>query len=55
MTKEMLLEKLWDVNGNFVDENTLSVNIRRIRKKIEKDSKNPRYIFLYKVMKYLQG
>lgn len=35
ITKEMLLEKLWDINGNFVDENTLSVNIRRLRKKIE--------------------
>lgn len=44
ITKELLLEKLWDNNGNFVDENTLSVNIRRLRKKIEKDSKNPQYI-----------
>lgn len=44
VTKEMLLEKLWDNNGNFVDENTLSVNIRRLRKKIEEDTKNPQYI-----------
>ena len=44
MTKEILLEKLWDNNGNYVDENTLSVNIRRLRKKIEDDSKNPEYI-----------
>lgn len=44
MTKEILLEKLWDLNGNFVDENTLSVNIRRLRKKIETDAKNPEYI-----------
>ena len=44
VTKEMLLEKLWDNNGNFVDENTLSVNIRRLRKKIEVDTKNPQYI-----------
>ncbi|VYU64795.1 response regulator [Clostridium tertium] len=44
VTKEILLEKLWDNNGNFVDENTLSVNIRRLRKKIEEDSKNPKYI-----------
>jgi len=44
MTKEILLEKLWDANNNFVDENTLSVNIRRIRKKLEDDPKNPRYI-----------
>lgn len=44
ITKEVLLEKLWDNNGNFVDENTLSVNIRRLRKKIEMDSKSPEYI-----------
>ncbi|MDU1587279.1 MAG: helix-turn-helix domain-containing protein [Clostridium sp.] len=44
VTKEILLEKLWDSNGNFVDENTLSVNIRRLRKKIEEDPKNPQYI-----------
>ena len=37
-------KKLWDYNGNYVDDNTLSVNIRRIRKKIEDDSKNPEYI-----------
>lgn len=44
ITKEMILEQLWDNNGNFVDENTLSVNIRRLRKKIEGDPKNPEYI-----------
>lgn len=55
MTKEMLLEKLWDVKGNFVDENTLSVNIRRIRKKMEKDSKNPRYIITVFGIGYVFG
>ncbi len=44
LTKEILLEKLWDISGNFVDENTLSVNIGRLRKKVEKDPKNPKYI-----------
>lgn len=44
LTKEILLEKLWDNSGNFVDENTLSVNIRRLRKKIEDDTKNPQYV-----------
>lgn len=43
-TKEWLLEKLWDSRGNFVDENTLHVNIQRLRKKVEPDVKNPRYI-----------
>ncbi|WP_055070197.1 response regulator transcription factor [Clostridium massiliamazoniense] len=44
ITKEIILEKIWDSNGNFVDENTISVNIRRLRKKIEKDPKSPEYI-----------
>ncbi len=35
MTKELLLQKIWDNSGNFVDENTVNVNIRRLRKKIE--------------------
>lgn len=43
-TRSVLLEKVWDLNGDFVDENTLSVNIRRLRQKIEQDPKNPQYI-----------
>ncbi len=35
MTKELLLQKIWDNSGNFVDENTVNVNINRLRKKIE--------------------
>ncbi|NGM80891.1 response regulator transcription factor [Paenibacillus sp. 7124] len=44
MTREMLLNRLWDQSGNFVDENTLSVNIKRLRDKLEDDPKNCRYI-----------
>lgn len=55
MTKEILLDKLWDNNGNYVDENTLSVNIRRIRKKIEDDSKNPEYIITLFGIGYIMG
>lgn len=44
LTRNTLLEKIWDCDGNFVDENTLSVHIRRLRGKLEVDSKNPRYI-----------
>lgn len=39
-----LLEKLWDVEGNFVDGNSLTVYIKRLREKVEDDIKNPRYI-----------
>lgn len=44
VSRQTILEKLWDINGNFVDENALSVNIGRLRKKIEDSPKNPQYI-----------
>ena len=42
LTKRQLLEKLWDIDGDFVDEHTLVTIISRIRKKIETDER--RYI-----------
>ncbi|GBF75912.1 DNA-binding response regulator [Paenibacillus sp. 598K] len=44
LTRQMILEKLWDWDGIFVDENTLSVNIKRLRNKIEDDPKHNVYI-----------
>ena len=44
LTKEKLLEKLWDVDGKFVEENTLSVHMRRLRMKLEDDPKAPKWI-----------
>ena len=44
LSKEQILEQIWDKDGKFVDDNTVSVNIRRLRKKIEEDPKNPKYI-----------
>lgn len=41
LTWEILLERIWDIDGNFVDKNTLSVNIARLREKIEDDRKKP--------------
>ena len=35
MTKRLLLEKIWDNSGNFVDEHAVAVNINRLRKKLE--------------------
>ena len=37
LTRQMLLEKLWDADGNFVDEHTLTAAVSRIRSKIEGD------------------
>lgn len=42
LTRQMLLQKLWDNKENFVDEHTLTVNINRIRGKIENE--NRKYI-----------
>lgn len=44
VTKEKLMEALWDIDGNFVDENTVAVNIRRLRQKVEDNPSEPEYI-----------
>lgn len=41
VTRNRILEELWDSGGNFVDENTVSVYIRRLREKIEKNPSKP--------------
>lgn len=44
LARNTILEKLWDVDGNFVDENTLNVYIKRLREKLEENLKEPEYI-----------
>ena len=44
LTRNQILEAVWDLDGKFVNPNTLQVNIGRLRKKIEKDPSSPRYI-----------
>ncbi|HJD27530.1 MAG TPA: response regulator transcription factor [Candidatus Blautia avicola] len=44
LTQNQILEAVWDLDGKFVNPNTLQVNIGRLRKKIEKDPSSPRYI-----------
>lgn len=44
LTKGQLLERIWDSEGCYVDENTLAVAIRRLRVKIEEDPGEPRRI-----------
>ena len=41
LTRNQLLQDLWDVSGDFVNDNTLTVYIKRLRDKIEIDSTNP--------------
>ncbi len=42
LTREVLLQKLWDSKKNFVDEHTLTLNISRLRSKL--DDENDKYI-----------
>lgn len=44
ITKEQLLNELWDIDGDFINENTLAVNIRRLREKVEENPSKPKYI-----------
>jgi len=44
LSKEQIFAALWDSQGNFVDENTLHVNISRLRAKIEDDPKTPKFL-----------
>lgn len=41
VTRNRILEELWDSGGSFVDDNTVSVYVRRLREKIERDPSKP--------------
>ena len=44
VTREIILSELWDEAGNFVDNNTLSVYVRRLREKVEADPSHPKHL-----------
>ena len=44
LTRERLLEWVWAEGTEYVEDNALSVGIRRLREKLEDDSSNPSYI-----------
>ena len=52
LTREKLLEAIWDVAGEFVNDNTLTVYIKRLREKIEKDPAHPEIIKTIRRMGY---
>lgn len=52
LTKELILEKLWDRNENYIDSSTLTVYIRRLRMKIEDDPSNPKMLLTVRGMGY---
>ena len=41
LSRNMLLEEIWDIAGDFVNDNTLTVYIKRLREKIEDNPQNP--------------
>lgn len=44
ITRDIILNELWDDTGNFVDDNTLSVYVRRLREKVEADPSHPEHL-----------
>lgn len=44
LSRTALLENIWDVTGDFVEDNTLTVYIKRLRDKIEEDPAKPEFI-----------
>jgi DNA-binding response OmpR family regulator len=44
LSRNQLLEGIWDVAGDFVNDNTLTVYIKRLRDKLEEDPQNPTII-----------
>lgn len=52
LTRDVILDRLWDGNGSFVDDNTLSVYVRRLRSKIEDSPENPTYLLTIRRLGY---
>lgn len=55
ITRARLLDELWDAAGEFVNDNTLTVYIKRLREKIETDPANPKIILTVRGTGYRLG
>lgn len=44
LSRDVLMEEIWSISGEFVNDNTLSVYIKRLREKIEDNPSNPTYL-----------
>lgn len=53
LSRNQLLEGIWDVSGEFVNDNTLTVYIKRLREKLEENPANPSIIKTVRGMGYL--
>lgn len=52
LSKEQILDKLWDCEGNYVDNNTLTVYVRRLRIKVEDNPGDPQMLQTVRRMGY---
>ncbi|MEO3947734.1 response regulator transcription factor [Gorillibacterium sp. CAU 1737] len=55
LTRSQLLESIWDIAGDFVNDNTLTVYIKRLREKLENDPGNPAIIHTVRGLGYKAG
>jgi len=55
LSRNQLLEGIWDIGGEFVNDNTLTVYIKRLREKIEDDPAHPEIIVTVRGMGYRIG
>ncbi len=52
LTKERILDKLWDCEGNYIDGSTLTVYMRRLRMKVEDNPSEPQMLLTVRRMGY---
>lgn len=52
LSKNQIMQKLWDCHESFVDDNTLAVYVSRLREKIEDDSRHPSFLKTIRGMGY---
>ena len=55
LSRSQLLERVWDVSGDFVNDNTLTVYMKRLREKLETDPQNPTVIKTVRGLGYKAG
>ncbi|MBQ7535291.1 MAG: response regulator transcription factor [Stomatobaculum sp.] len=52
LSRERLLDEIWDCAGEYVTDNTLTVYIKRLREKLETDPQNPKHILTVRGLGY---
>jgi len=55
LTRNKLIEEIWDIAGEYVNDNTLTVYIKRLREKIENDPQKPEIIKTVRGKGYMVG